>query len=205
MVWLGISRCVKPRTMDVRNMPLAYDHELVATFSGGCFWSIEEALSELEGVNEVISGYAGGHLPDPSFAAVGTGKTGHAESVQVYYDPQKIQFSTLAKAFFFAHDPTQLNKQGPDIGNQYRSIAFYRNQSEKKTLDSLINSFILQKRFEKEIVTEIKLFEIMYPAESEHQDYYKLNPKASYSVNISLPKIKIMRKEMQQFLKSEYK
>lgn len=204
VLWVGISNCGKSRPIDANTMPLPFENERLATFAGGCFWSVEEALSELEGVNEVISGYSGGFFVNPSFEMVGTGKTGHAESVQVYYDPSLIQFSTLAKAFFYAHNPTELNRQGPDIGTQYRSIAFYRTEAEKSTLDSLISDFTKSAIYKENILTEVKEFEVIYPAESHHQEYYKLNPDASYSVKISLPKIKKMRKEMYSYLKKEY-
>ncbi|HEY2582473.1 MAG TPA: peptide-methionine (S)-S-oxide reductase MsrA, partial [Mucilaginibacter sp.] len=126
--------CVQGQSNDFAALPKPAAGEEVATFGGGCFWSMSEAMSELKGVNKVVSGYAGGTTKNPSYQDVGSQTTGHAECVQIYYDPKVISFTTLVNAFFFAHDPTELNRQGPDEGTDYRSIAFYRTPEEKTIL-----------------------------------------------------------------------
>src|SRR5450631_2741942 len=132
--------------------------EEVATFGGGCFWSMSEAMSELKGVNKVISVYAGGTTKNPTYDQVTTQTTGHAECSQIYYDPKVISFATLANAFFFAHDPTELNRQGPDTGTDYRSIAFYRTPEEKNIIMGLIKKINKSKHYPGAIVTQVVPF-----------------------------------------------
>src|SRR5476651_1716961 len=161
--------------------------EEVATFGGGCFWSMSEAMSELKGVNKVISGYAGGTTKNPTYDQVASLTTGHAECSQVYYDPKVISFTTLANAFFFAHDPTELNRQGPDVGTDYRSIAFYRTPEEKNIILGLIKKINRSRHYPKAIVTQVVPFTVSYPAENYHQGYYRLNPKSTYIMQVSTP------------------
>src|ERR1700712_311815 len=137
---------------DFATVPQAKSGEMVATFGGGCFWSMSEAMSELKGVDKVVSGYAGGTTKNPSYEDVGSQTTGHAEVVQVYYDPKVISYAKLAESFFFAHDPTELNRQGPDEGTDYRSIAFYRNPEEKATLKDIIKKVNASKHYPEPIV-----------------------------------------------------
>src|ERR1700749_3002034 len=132
---------------DFATVPQPKAGESVATFGGGCFWSMSEAMSELKGVNKVVSGYAGGTTKNPSYEDVSSRTTGHAECVQVYYDPKVISFATLANAFFFAHDPTELNRQGPDEGTDYRSIVFYRTPEEKATWEETIKKINASKHY----------------------------------------------------------
>ena len=178
--------------------------EEVATFGGGCFWSMSEAMSELKGVNKVISGYAGGTTKDPTYDQVATGTTGHAECSQVYYDPKVISFASLAEAFFFAHDPTELNYQGPDKGTDYRSIAFYRNPEEKKILLSVIKKVNESKHYPKPIVTQVVAFDSFYVAENYHQGYYRLHGDKPYIIQVSQPKVMKFRKAMKEELKPEF-
>ncbi|MDB5090758.1 MAG: peptide-methionine (S)-S-oxide reductase [Mucilaginibacter sp.] len=178
--------------------------EEVAIFGGGCFWSMSEALSELRGVNKVISGYAGGTTKNPSYEDVSSRTTGHAECVQVYYDPKVISYATLANAFFFAHDPTELNRQGPDEGTDYRSIAFYRTPEEKSILDATIKKINESKHYPEAIVTQVVQFKAFYPAEKYHQGYYRLNQDNPYITSVSVPKVMKFRKAEKEQLKPEF-
>jgi peptide-methionine (S)-S-oxide reductase len=186
------------------NLPKPAAGEEVATFGGGCFWSMSEAMSELKGVNKVVSGYAGGTTKNPSYEDVSSQQTGHAESVQVYYDPKVISYATLANAFFFAHDPTELNRQGPDEGTDYRSIAFYRTPEEKNILQSTIKKINESKHYPAAIVTQVVQYKAFYPAEKYHQGYYRLNQGSSYIANVSVPKVLKFRKAEKAELKPEF-
>src|ERR1700704_2937594 len=150
---------------------------------------MSEAMSELKGVNKVISGYAGGDKKNPTYEEVSSRTTGHAECVQIYYDPKIISFATLVNAFFFAHDPTELNRQGPDVGTDYRSIAFYRTPEEKNILFGLIKKTNESKYYPKPIVTQVVPFTTFYVAENYHQGYYRLNGDKTYIVQVSKPKV----------------
>ena len=178
--------------------------EEVATFGGGCFWSMSEAMSELKGVNKVVSGYAGGNTKNPTYEEVSTRTTGHAECVQVYYDPKVISYATLANAFFFAHDPTELNYQGPDEGTDYRSIAFYRTPEEKEILMSTVKKINESKHYPAAIVTQVVAFKAFYPAEKYHQGYYRLNGDNPYIAGVSAPKVMKFRRAEKAELKPEF-
>jgi peptide-methionine (S)-S-oxide reductase len=189
---------------DFATVPQAKAGEMVATFGGGCFWSMSEALSELKGVDKVVSGYAGGTTKNPSYEDVGSQTTGHAEVVQVYYDPKVISYAKLAESFFFAHDPTELNRQGPDEGTDYRSIAFYRSPEEKATLNDIIKKVNATKHYSQPIVTQVVPFTAFYPAEKYHQGYYRLHGDNPYISNVSEPKVMKFRKAMKAELKPEF-
>jgi peptide-methionine (S)-S-oxide reductase len=189
---------------DFMPLPKAKAGEKVATFGGGCFWSMSEAMSELKGVNKVISGYAGGTTKNPTYDWVASLTTGHAECTQIYYDPKLISFTSLANAFFFAHDPTELNRQGPDVGTDYRSIAFYRTPEEKNILLGLIEKINKSKYYPKAIVTQVVPFTAFYGAENYHQGYYRLNGDKTYIVQVSKPKVIKFRKVMHAELKPEF-
>jgi peptide-methionine (S)-S-oxide reductase len=163
------------------------DKEAVATFAEGCFWHTEIVFQSLDGVRDAVSGYAGGTDDDPDYEKVSTGETGHAESVNIYYDPSKISFETLVKAFFASHDPTQLNRQGNDEGTQYRSIAFYRNDGEKKIIEAEIKRLTDSKKYSGKIVTEVQSFTKFYPAEEYHQEYILNHPDNPYVRHVSIP------------------
>lgn len=167
--------------------------EAVAYFASGCFWCVEEVFESLIGVREVISGYAGGSEFNPTYEQVGAGKTTHAESVMIFYDPTKVSFETLVAAYYASHDPTTANKQGPDAGRQYRSIAFYNNDSEKEIILSAIKNLSNSGKWDNPIVTEVKQIEKFWPAEDYHQDYVKNNPDNSYVRNVSIPRYKQFR------------
>jgi peptide-methionine (S)-S-oxide reductase len=189
---------------DFTPLPKPAPGEAVATFGGGCFWSMSEAMLELKGVNKVISVYAGGTTKNPTYDQVATQTTGHAECSQIYYDPRMISFETIANAFFFAHDPTELNRQGPDIGTDYRSIAFYRTPGEKNIILGLIKKINNSKHYPKAIVTQVVPFTASYAAENYHQGYYRLNPGSNYIMQVSKPKVIKFRKVMHAELKPEF-
>ncbi len=185
-------------------LPKPTSDEQVATFGGGCFWSMSEAMSELKGVDKVVSGYAGGTTKNPTYDEVGTRTTGHAECVQIYYNPKVISFATLANAFFFAHNPTELNYQGPDAGTDYRSIAFYRTPEEKAILLDAIKRVNESKHYSDPIVTQVVPFKAFYPAEKYHQGYYRLNGDNPYIQQVSVPKVMNFRKVEKAELKPEF-
>ena len=189
---------------DFAALPRPSAGEAVATFGGGCFWSMNEAMSELKGVNKVVSGYAGGNTVRPTYEDVSSRTTGHAECVQIYYDPKVISFATLANAFFFAHNPTELNYQGPDEGTDYRSITFYRTPEEKEILLSTIKRINAAKSYPEPIVTQVVPFKIFYPAEKYHQGYYRLHGDNPYIASVSEPKVMKFRKAMKTELKPEF-
>ena len=172
----------------------------IAYFASGCFWCVEAIFESVEGVEEAVSGYAGGFTNNPTYQSIGTGRTGHAEAVAVYYNPKKISFKTLVKVFFGSHDPTTKNGQHPDYGSQYRSIAFYTNASEK----IIIQKFIKQLNdayYKGKIVTEVKELVRFYEAEAYHQNFEKLNPNNSYVKNVSVPRLNRFKKKFPELLK----
>ncbi len=174
-----------------------------AYFASGCFWCVEVIFESVKGVKEVISGYSGGIEENPTYEQVGYGKTTHAEAVEVYYDPKVISFTALVQVFFGSHDPTSLNRQGPDRGTQYRSIAFYKNDSEKKIITGYRDALEESKVYDRSIVTEIKEFSKFWIAEEYHQDYEKKHPNNSYIRNVSIPRFNIFKKNFPEFLKEE--
>ncbi|ADB38510.1 peptide-methionine (S)-S-oxide reductase MsrA [Spirosoma linguale] len=177
--------------------------EAIATFAGGCFWAQEEAFDQIKGVREVISGYSGGHVKNPTYREVGTDETGHAEAVQVYYDPKVISYDELLVGFFAAHDPTTLNRQGPDVGRDYRSVAFYRTPAEKEAIQEAIKAVNASGHFAGPVVTEVVPFTVFYPAEGYHQNYCKLHPDQPYVRQVSLPKVAKLRKALAGKLKPD--
>lgn len=189
---------------DFATLPKPKAGEEVATFGGGCFWSMSEAMSELKGVDKVVSGYAGGTTKNPTYEEVGTRTTGHAECVQIYYDPKVISFTTLATAFFFAHNPTELNYQGPDEGTDYRSIVFYRTPEEKVILLDVIKKINQAKNYPDAIVTQVVPFKAFYPAEQYHQGYYRLHGDNPYIASVSEPKVLKFRQAEKAYLKPEF-
>ena len=165
-----------------------------ATLAGGCFWCLEAAFSDLRGVERAESGYAGGSVPNPSYEAVCTGKTGHAEVVQITFDPQVISFADLLHVFFTIHDPTTLNQQGGDVGTQYRSAVFYHTPEQKADVERVVAELKGDKVWDDPIVTEVKPLEKFYPAEEYHRDYYRRNPTQGYCRAVIAPKVAKVRK-----------
>ena len=162
-----------------------------ATFGGGCFWCVEAAFKAVEGVRSVTAGYAGGDVEDPTYEAVCTGETGHAEVVQLAYDPAAIGYEDLLEIFFTIHDPTQLNRQGPDVGTQYRSIVCWHDEDQREVAEAYVEA--LEPEYEDSIVTEIEPLEAFYAAEEYHQDYFEKNPTDAYCRMHATPKIEKVR------------
>ncbi len=176
-------------------------NEAVATFAEGCFWHAEIIFQSLVGVRDAVSGYAGGTDSNPDYEKVSTGRTGHAETVQVYYDPSMISYETLVKALFASMDPTQLDRQGNDVGSEYRSIAFYRNDKEKKVIEAEIKRLTDAKNYSGKIVTEVVPFTKFYPAEAYHQEYVYNHPSNPYVRNVSIPDFLAFKKEFKGIFK----
>ena len=174
-----------------------------ATLAGGCFWCLEAVFDELEGVLSVESGYAGGKVANPSYREVCNGTTGHAEVVQVTFDPAALSFSDLLRVFFTIHDPTTLNRQGADVGTQYRSAIFYHNDEQKRVAEEVIAEFNSEKMWPKPIVTEVAKFDKFYMAEDYHQEYFAHNPYQPYCMAVVAPKVMKFRKHFMDRLKKQ--
>lgn len=166
-----------------------------ATLGGGCFWCLEAVFEQLEGVTSVVSGYAGGKVPNPSYEQVCTGTTGHAEVVQITFDPGKIAYRELLEVFFTIHDPTTLNRQGVDVGRQYRSVIFYHSPEQERTAREVIEELEASAVWENPIVTEVKEFQEFYPAEDYHQHYYQRNRAQPYCQGVITPKLAKLRQK----------
>lgn len=172
-----------------------------ATFGSGCFWCTEAVFAELNGVESAVSGYSGGRVENPTYEQVCTGRTGHAEVIQVKYDPQVITFPELLEVFWKTHDPTTLNMQGPDHGTQYRSAVFYHNEEQRRAAEHFKKRLNDEEAFGAPVVTEITKFTKFYPAEDYHQEFFKLNPRQQYCRAIIQPKVAKFRKAFHDKLK----
>jgi peptide-methionine (S)-S-oxide reductase len=190
----GVAQVEKLSQQDLDGYATAY-------FASGCFWCVEAIFESVKGVKEAVSGYAGGTEVNPTYEDVGYGRTHHAESVKVYYDPSEISFFELVQVFFGSMDPTSLNRQGPDRGAQYRSIAFYQNEQEKMTIEAYIKALEEKKVYDRPIVTEVTKFTTFYKAEDYHQDYEKRNPNNPYIQNISVPRLNRFKQNFPEYLK----
>lgn len=176
----------------------------IATLGGGCFWCVEAVYQQIEGVEKVVSGYAGGHVDNPTYKAVCSGSTGHAEVVQVYYDPKVISYNEILTIFWHAHDPTTLNRQGNDVGTQYRSIILYHNTEQKRIAEESRAETNKSGLWKDPIVTEIKSMDTFYEAEAGHQNYYDQNKNANpYCTFVISPKVQKIRKKFSDRLKTE--
>lgn len=174
----------------------------VATFAGGCFWSQQETFEEVRGVGAVVAGYAGGTTRQPTYEDVSTGQTGHAETVQVYYDPRQVSYAQLLDVFFLgAHNPTELNRQGSDTGTEYRSVAFYRTPQEKQQIEATIAWVNASRHYPEPVVTQVTALQQFWPAEEYHQDFYRLHPNQGYIYAVSRPKVEKFRQLFPQLLK----
>lgn len=171
-------------------------------FASGCFWCTEAVFQRLKGVNTVVSGYTGGHIKNPAYREVCSGRTGHAEGVEVTYDPTVVSLQTLLEVFFTTHDPTTLNRQGNDVGTQYRSAIFYTSEKQKEEIEEFITLLRKEAIFERDIVTEVKPLDVFYKAEVDHQDYYNQNKGQSYCQFIIAPKIDKIKKYYSDKLKT---
>lgn len=172
-----------------------------AVFGGGCFWCTETLFERLKGVVSVKSGYAGGNAPNPTYEQVSAGQTGHAEAIQIEYDPTQISYETLLDVFFSMHDPTALNQQGGDVGTQYRSTILYTSEAQKAAAQNYIKKLTADKVFDKPIVTEVQPLDKFYEAEPYHQQYYRNNPNKPYCTVVISPKVSKLRQKFSHLLK----
>ncbi|MEM6829690.1 MAG: peptide-methionine (S)-S-oxide reductase MsrA [Bacteroidota bacterium] len=185
-------------------MNVNHDKNLeIATLGGGCFWCVEAVYQELNGVKKVISGYSGGHVKNPSYKAVTTGTTGHAEVVQVHFDPEVVSFEEVLDVFFRTHNPTTLNRQGADVGTQYRSVIFFHDEVQQQIAEAAKQAAQAAEYWPDPFVTEISPFTEFYKAEDYHQDYYSLNSRQGYCVYVIQPKLEKFRKEFKDRLKKQ--
>ncbi|QUO47142.1 MULTISPECIES: peptide-methionine (S)-S-oxide reductase MsrA [Halorubrum] len=173
-----------------------------ATVGGGCFWCVEAAFKELDGVESVTSGYAGGHADDPTYREVCSGNTGHAEVVQVEYDPGALSYEDILEIFFTVHDPTQLNRQGPDVGSQYRSIVLYHDDEQRQVVENYVVALDEEGGYDDDVVTEIEPLETFYRAEEKHQDYFEKNPADAYCTMHAQPKVEKVRERFREKVKA---
>ncbi|MCE2486578.1 MAG: peptide-methionine (S)-S-oxide reductase MsrA [Desulfurellaceae bacterium] len=183
------------------SQPSSQQNREIATLGGGCFWCLEAVYVELEGVDQVVSGYSGGEVPDPSYEAVCAGTTGHAEVVQVTYDPSVISFQDILQVFFAIHDPTTLNRQGADVGTQYRSAIYYHTPAQAEISAAVIRELETAGVWDGKIVTEVTPAETFYPAEDYHQDFFAQNPYQPYCQYVVAPKVLKLRKAFTDKLK----
>ncbi len=176
-----------------------------ATFGEGCFWCTEAIFQRLKGVVSVTAGYSGGTVPNPSYEQVCTGETGHAEVSQIVFDPREMSFVELLRVFWSTHDPTTLNRQGADVGTQYRSVIFYHNEAQKEAAEHYKKELDKSKVFDKPVVTQIEPFKVFYKAENYHQNYYNNNPNKPYCSLVITPKVEKFEKIFKNDLKANVK
>jgi peptide-methionine (S)-S-oxide reductase len=190
------------RTFDIIQGALSMEqNEEIATLAGGCFWCLEAVFADLRGVARVVSGYSGGHAENPTYRAVCDGTTGHAEVVQITFDPQVVSYRELLEVFFTIHDPTTLNRQGGDVGTQYRSAIFYHSPEQQATAAQVIAELNAARVWDAPIVTEVVPFQIFYPAEDYHQEYYQNNTSQPYCRAVIAPKVSKFRQKYLEKLK----
>ncbi|MDT8347707.1 MAG: peptide-methionine (S)-S-oxide reductase MsrA [Flavobacteriaceae bacterium] len=173
-----------------------------AILGGGCFWCIEAVFKAFKGVESVESGFSGGHIKNPAYREVCTGRTGHAEVVKISFNPEIISYETLLELFFTAHVPTTLNRQGNDVGTQYRSVIFYLNEAQRTAAENIKQQFESEKIYENPIVTEIKAATKFYPAEDYHTDYFELHPEEPYCAAVISPKVQKVKQKFRHLLKN---
>ena len=187
--------------MTNHNPQAADGSEAIATLAGGCFWCLDATFRLLRGVIDVVSGYTGGYVPDPDYYAVGSGDTGHAEAVQVHFDPSIISYRDILEVFFTIHDPTTLNRQGADIGTQYRSAIFYHSLEQKQTAEQVMAEVAASGNWRNPLVTELKPLGPWYTAEEYHQHYFERNPDQGYCRVVIVPKVAKLRQHYLEKLK----
>jgi peptide-methionine (S)-S-oxide reductase len=205
-VWRGVGRAALGLGVFMMTLEAGMAREATgtmakATFAGGCFWCTEAVYEQIEGVGAVTSGYIGGQVPNPTYKDVCTGLTGHAEAVEIEYDPERVPFAKLLEIFFATHDPTTLNRQGPDVGTQYRSGIFYHDEEQKRIAEEVIRTLDAARVFPGRIVTEVTPASTFYPAEGYHQDYFANNPFQPYCQAMTAPKVAKVRKVFKDLLK----
>ena len=194
MLALGLLLCADPALAQItaKEKPVATE---TATFGGGCFWCLEAVFEELHGVKQVESGYAGGGTTEPSYKEVCSGGTGHAEVVQITFDPEQVSYRDLLEGFFASHDPTTLNRQGADVGTQYRSVILTASNDQEKAARDFIKQITAEEIYSAPIVTEVSSLQRFYPAEAHHQDYYRRNPDQDYCQVVINPKLQKFRQK----------
>jgi peptide-methionine (S)-S-oxide reductase len=203
---LGFASCQNKKSdkpsKKMNNQPSANQSNMeIATLGAGCFWCVESVFLDVKGVSKVESGYSGGPKPNPTYKEVCNGNTGHAEVVQVTFDPSLISFAEVLEIFFQTHDPTTLNRQGNDVGTQYRSAIFYHSEAQKNKAQEIIKALNASGAWDKPIVTEVSAFSAFYPAEDYHQNYYNLNSEQPYCQYVIRPKLEKFRKVFKEKLK----
>lgn len=206
-LFLSTISCQTKNTTKISNTPVLkvknQDGLQKAYFASGCFWCVEAVYESVKGVQESISGYAGGHTKNPTYESSNTGRTGHAEAVEIYYDPKVVDFAKLVDVYFGSQNITQVNGQGPDRGSQYRSIIFYQNEAEKKIIDEKVAALNKELAPEK-VAAEVKEFDKFWIAEDYHQDYEKLHPNQGYIRAVSIPRLQRFQKKFPQILKEAH-
>ena len=190
-----------PAQPSSREVSLSSKKEVI-TLGGGCFWCVDAVFTDIKGVEQVVSGYSGGRGANPTYEDVCTGATGHAEVVQVTFDPDVVSLRELLKVFFTLHDPTTKDRQGNDVGTQYRSIVLYRDEAQRAVAEEVIKEIDSSNVWDAKAVTELKPFEAFYPAEDYHQDYYRKNPLQPYCLFVIRPKVSKLRKKYLEMLKA---
>jgi peptide-methionine (S)-S-oxide reductase len=183
-------------------MIMGNDRLETATLAAGCFWCVEAVFDDLKGVEDVVSGYSGGHTENPTYREVCDGNTGHAEVTQIKFDPSVIEFADILRVFFAVHDPTTLNRQGPDVGTQYRSAIFYHSDEQKRAAEQIIDEVTEEGVYDDPIVTEVTPFEKFWPAEDYHQEYFANNANQPYCAAVVAPKVAKFRKKFVDRLKN---
>mgnify|MGYP003676507877 FL=1 len=196
----GFSNKEESQQSDEKTLFIPQENTQVAYFASGCFWCVEAIFESVNGVEEAVSGYAGGNTLNPTYEKIGTGKTGHAETVAVYYNPKVVSFETLVTVFFGSHNPTTKNGQHPDYGTQYRSIAFYKTAKEKQIIEDAIKQLNVDV-YKRKIATEVTKFTKFYKAEDYHQDFERRNPNQSYVKAVSVPRLNKFKKKFPKLLK----
>jgi peptide-methionine (S)-S-oxide reductase len=181
---------------------VSHNNKEVITLGGGCFWCLDAVFTDIKGVEQVLSGYSGGSVPNPTYEDVCTGGTGHAEVVQVTFDPDVVSLRELLMVFFTLHDPTTKDRQGNDVGTQYRSIVLYRDEAQKQAAEDVIREIDATGVWDAKAVTELKPFESFYEAEDYHQDYYRKNPLQPYCLFVIRPKVSKLKKKYLEMLKA---
>ncbi len=194
---------IQPMAQAVKLSEAELQQYETAYFASGCFWCVEAIFESVKGVKEAVSGYAGGAEENPTYEQVSYGKTTHAEAIEVYYDPKEVSFFELVQVFFGSHDPTTLNRQGPDRGPHYRSIAFYKNDEQKMIIEEYIKALDDSKVYDQPIVTEIEPFTIFWKAEEYHQDYEQKHPDNPYITNVSVPRLNRFKQNFPTYLKKD--
>ncbi len=202
---LSISSCATEGDTKLVTFDVLQDGDAIATFAGGCFWCTEAVFERVQGVKDVYSGYTGGKEDNPTYSQVSYGNTTHAEAIQIVFDPKVVSYQELLDIFFATHDPTQLNRQGPDRGAQYRTAAYYHSNDQKIAIEATIKKIDASGTFTDKVVTQVEAYSKFWMAEDYHQDYYELNPGNPYIIQVAIPKVKKLKKYFPGKIKAKYK